>query len=363
MKKFVSILAACFVTVTTQAQLKVSGRITGAPEGQVIHFVSEDGNTRDSVTMKGGAFSFSTRLKPAADDMFALFLSGRRFPMLLVADNSEIVLESDMNRFPVAHITKGGQQTKWMQEYHLAMKPVFDKVVALNEEAAKISADDEAAKAAFRVKAEAFGNEVVKTGQSFIKTHPKAQASLFLLVGELQNRISPVELGSLYKSLDAAVRNTRLGKAMAAQMAEMTKGMTDEGLAIDFEQKDPDGKSVKLSSFRGKYVLVDFWASWCGPCRAENPNVVATYKKFKDKNFTVLGVSLDKNRRDWLEAITQDKLTWTHVSDLKGWANEAARLYGVTGIPQNFLIDPSGKVIGSNLRGEQLEQKLVEVLQ
>jgi thiol-disulfide isomerase/thioredoxin len=125
------------------------------------------------------------------------------------------------------------------------------------------------------------------------------------------------------------------------------------------------GVPVKLSSFRGKYLLVDFWASWCGPCRRENPNVVKTYQAFKDKNFTILGVSLDQPgaKQKWLDAIHNDNLTWTHVSDLKFWQNDVARLYGIQAIPQNLLLDPSGKIIARNLSGEQLAKKLSEVIQ
>jgi peroxiredoxin len=124
----------------------------------------------------------------------------------------------------------------------------------------------------------------------------------------------------------------------------------------------PDGKTVALSSLRGKYVLLDFWASWCGPCRGENPNVVAAYEKFKDKNFTIYGVSLDNNKDAWQKAITDDNLTWTQVSDLKGWASSAAALYSIQSIPSNFLIDPAGKIIARDLRGEDLDHKLEEVL-
>jgi peroxiredoxin len=133
-------------------------------------------------------------------------------------------------------------------------------------------------------------------------------------------------------------------------------------IAPDFTMADVDGKQISLSSFKGKYVLVDFWASWCGPCRGENPNVVANYNKYKSKNFTILGVSLDEDKARWLGAIKTDNLTWTHVSDLKGWSNAAAKIYGVESIPFNLLLDPAGKIIAMDLRDVDLGKKLGEIL-
>ncbi len=131
----------------------------------------------------------------------------------------------------------------------------------------------------------------------------------------------------------------------------------------DFTQNDPDGKPISLSNFRGKYLLIDFWASWCAPCRAENPNVVKAYAKYHEKGFEILGVSLDneRGRENWLNAIKKDGLAWTQVSDLKYWNNEVARKYGISSIPQNFLLDPTGKIVGKNLRGETLSKKLEEI--
>jgi peroxiredoxin len=150
--------------------------------------------------------------------------------------------------------------------------------------------------------------------------------------------------------------------AATAPAPKATGAIAIGNMAPEFTMADTEGKPVSLSSYKGKYVLVDFWASWCGPCRGENPNVVDNYDKFKGKNFTILGVSLDEDKAAWLAAIKKDNLTWTHVSDLKGWSNAAAKLYGVETIPFNVLLDPTGKIIAMDLRDEDLGRKLGEMV-
>ncbi len=169
------------------------------------------------------------------------------------------------------------------------------------------------------------------------------------------------ELELVANKLDASIKGSKDAKWLAERIAILQRVAIGQAF-VDFTQNDTEGNPVLLSeAVKGKYVLIDFWASWCSPCRAENPNVVLAYQKYHDKGFDVFGVSFDKNHDKWLEAIAADQLNWGHVSDLAGWGNAAGKLYGIQSIPQNILINPEGIIIERNLRGEDLQQKLAEI--
>ncbi len=195
---------------------------------------------------------------------------------------------------------------------------------------------------------------------AFIKAHPDYLVSIEALqdaIGPLPNDILIYD--KLFKGLDKPVRASKEGVALRKTI----DGFMSVRIGVKaplFAAPDTSGNTINLKDLRGKYVLLDFWASWCGPCREENPNVVKAYEQFKDKGFTVLGVSLDQpGKHDaWVKAINTDGLVWQHVSDLKFWKSDIAKLYSIRSIPQNFLLDPQGKIVAANLRGEALLQKL-----
>lgn len=197
----------------------------------------------------------------------------------------------------------------------------------------------------------------------FIRANPGSAISLRALnqVAGFGRDLDPAAVGPLFEGLAPAVRQSRDGQAFAARLAEARRLGVGQ-LAPDFTQNDPSGRPVSLRDFRGQYVLLDFWASWCTPCRADNPALVAAYQQFKSRRFTVLSVSVDQDKGKWEKAIAADGLTWTHVSDLKLMQNEVARRYGIEGVPQNLLIGPDGRVLALNLHGTALSEKLAAVL-
>jgi len=245
------------------------------------------------------------------------------------------------------------------------LKPIYDQYTALNEEYKEKTRSgkvDSTYIQSLDKRAAVVAAATVDAKRRYALEHPDSYLAIVALNSTMGNGFDAVTTEQIFNKLNVEVRNSELGKTSLKRILEVKR--TQEGvMAPVFTQLDVNGKPVKLTDFRGHYVLVDFWASWCGPCRRENPNLIKAYAGFKNKGFEILGISLDKptDKEKWLKAIKDDGLTWTQVSDLKAWNNEVAKLYSVTAIPMNFLIDPQGKIVAKDLRGQTLNDKLNEI--
>lgn len=260
-------------------------------------------------------------------------------PMFI--DNSKILIKGDKSDLENLAIT-GSKTEEEYQEYVKAVKPYEHLFEADSDK----NPDSLIA--------------LEKISEDFVKKHPSSYVDPIAIIRMMQISDNVTLADNLFKILSKDVKETNLAKYVNQQL-EVAKINPIGSQIVDFSETDTAGNKVKISSFRGKYVLIDFWASWCRPCRMENPNVVSAYDKYHQKNFTVLGVSLDQAKPAWINAIKMDGLKWTQVSDLHGWSSALATKFKITSIPQNILIDPKGIIIAKNLRGEALNQKLDEL--
>lgn len=323
------------------AGYEITGTIKGYEDGASVAFL----NQKTGALEKQGAFDKNTFIIKGSlpEPALVLIVLNEQAPAIPVfLDNSKITITGDKEHLD-GLVIRGSESQDQFMELSNTLKPYENSFAAdADKEETSLAAVD-------------------KLAAGFVKKYPSSYVSPVAIIRIMQASGNVSLADELYNSLAPAVKKSMLAQYLNQQLAIARINPIGSQIA-DFSQNDTAGHAVHISSFRGKYVLIDFWASWCRPCRMENPNVVAAYNKYHDKNFTVLGVSLDQAKPAWLSAIHMDGLNWTHVSDLKGWSNQVAALFQVTSIPQNLLIDPAGKIIAKNLRGEALQKKLNALL-
>ena len=291
-----------------------------------------------------------------------VFLFMKRHYMTFYIDSGNAVINIDGNEDSIGDIRVTG--SKPQNEYKLFNNSIEDEMNRYNalydDSVYKAGHKDEKAEAVWENKRIEIVSEINAKRKVFILAQPSSIVSLSIIEDKtLTSDFYSVD--SLYKALSAYAQQTNAGKRIAKKLEVLKRSAIGQPF-IDFLQKDTSDHPINLSDYKGKYVLLEFWASWCGPCRAENPNILNAYNLYKNKNFTVLAVSLDENISKWKKAIIDDKMPWQQVSDLKGFQNSLAQTYGINAIPSNFLIDPKGIIIAKNLRDVTLKNKLMEVL-
>ncbi|PSL47951.1 peroxiredoxin [Chitinophaga niastensis] len=336
-------------------QASITADLSGLKDSVVyVSIPVADSAKTDTVKVKDGKFTWSGQITEPQK----IFIGTSARYIELFMENAAVQIKGNIDSVDQLKITGSAIQDAY-KIFETSIADITGKENVLYNRYDEVKGND-TAKAALEGQLETLRAQRHERTKAYILAHPESAISVSMIadmavIGEY------APLDSLYRQLTPAAQQTATGQRLANRLAILKKSAIGQPM-IDFTQADVNGKPVRLSDYKGKYVLLDFWASWCGPCRAENPNVLKAYNTFKDKNFTVVGVSLDEKADKWKEAITQDGMPWMQVSDLKGFRNEVAQQYGIQAIPCSFLMDPQGIIIAKELRGTALHTKLAEIL-
>ncbi len=353
------VLAGC----ENNESYKIKGTIKGADDGMVYLKSLENGRpvTVDSVKITNENFKFSGKVE---QPMFYLaYYNDNRMPIAFFIENENITIEANIDSLDKAKIT-GSPETDLFLRFNKEM-PYLSRSMEIRQEYMQAQMAGNSTKLQnLTQEKKTIMNAQQKYFTDFVKTNTSSVVGAFL-ASQMAQSLSMEELQELVSSYETDLGKhpyVNLMKTTLKSMEELNKLNASTGIgseAPDFTLKTKDGKEVKLSSFRGKYVIIDFWASWCQPCRHENPNSVKVYKKYNSKGFEILGVSLDKDRDAWIKAVKEDGLTWVQVIDPDG---NVANRYSVNSIPSTFLLDKEGKIVAKNLRGDALNKQMEKLL-
>lgn len=356
-KLLLSIVAASMTLAACNAQsgYKVTGTVEGMPDGKAI-IATVNGSSLDTLAkadVKNGSFEFTGNVSEPTGAY--IMVIGQRGAIPFMLENANITVNAGQ-----AGLTVTGSEGQ----------KIYDQFMAINtttqQEAMKLQQEYQAAngdQAKMQAVQEAYAKlmtDAQAKETELIKANPDSYVSTFVIVSGM-GQMEYEQLKERYNLLGEKAKASAQGKAIAAQIAKLESTAIGQ-IAPNFTITTPEGESISLYDIKGKVKLIDFWGSWCGPCRGENPHVVEIYKEYHPKGLEIFGVSLDNNKEAWVKAIADDGLVWKHGSDLKGWQSAPAQLYSVSGIPHTVLLDENNKIIAKNLRGDELKQKIAELL-